>query len=473
MIAPSARVEERVQLRRVVETLDRDGRQLGPLEHRGAGLDLPDDLEFFAGRVVIDREQRDEVLPGAYVPTAQHLGHDTRAKMCTLASGGEYFVQRPIRGMDTQETSPTAPNSKVTGPTQQIRMDLRPPRASTGLPPATAVRSPAMHSGELPALTSVEVCAGAGGQALGLEQAGFDHVACVEIDPQACETLRLNRPDWNVVEGDLRQVVETEALAEHAGCDLLAGGVPCPPFSLAGNQLGADDERDLFPAILDLADQLAPRAVMIENVRGLLGVKFTDYRSHILERLAAFGYSRAEWELLQAADYGVPQLRPRAILVALRDDVEGEWFWPLPDPTAAPTVGERLVDLMGERGWPHADAWAERAGRIAPTLVGGSKKHGGPDLGPTRAKREWASMGCSGMGIANEAPGPDDPEDHTPRLTVRMTARLQGFPDNWQFSGRKTAQYRQIGNAFPPPVARAVGQQIAAALASERLLAAV
>jgi len=324
-----------------------------------------------------------------------------------------------------------------------------------------------------PALTSVEVCAGAGGQALGLEQAGFDHLACVEIDSQACATLRLNRPDWNVVEGDLRRAVESLALAEHAGCDLLAGGVPCPPFSLAGKQLGADDERDLFPAILDLADQLAPRAVMIENVRGLLGAKFTHYRSHILERLAALGYSRAEWELLQAADYGVPQLRPRAILVALRDDVEGDWCWPMPDPAAAPTVGERLVDLMAERGWPHADAWAQRAARIAPTLVGGSKKHGGPDLGPTRAKREWASMGCSGMGIANEAPGPDDPKDHSPRLTVRMTARLQGFPDHWEFSGRKTAQYRQIGNAFPPPVARAVGQQIAAALASERLLAAV
>ncbi|MBJ7330467.1 MAG: DNA cytosine methyltransferase [Solirubrobacteraceae bacterium] len=321
-------------------------------------------------------------------------------------------------------------------------------------------------------LTSVEVCAGAGGQALGLEQAGFDHLACVEIDARACETLRLNRPGWNVVEGDLRAVVESGSLREHEGCDLLAGGVPCPPFSLAGKQLGADDERDLFPAILDLADQLAPRAVMIENVRGLLGAKFTDYRRDVLERLTDLGYSRAEWELLQAADYGVPQLRPRAILVALRDDVDGEWFWPQPEPDSAQTVGEALVDLMAERGWPHADAWATRAARVAPTLVGGSKKHGGPDLGPTRAKREWASMGCSGMGVANEAPGPDDPADHAPRLTVRMTARLQGFPDEWKFAGPKTAQYRQIGNAFPPPVARAVGSQVASALSTAFTLAA-
>ncbi len=312
--------------------------------------------------------------------------------------------------------------------------------------------------------TSVEVCAGAGGQALGLEQAGFEHLACVEIDPQACETLRLNRSGWNVIEDDLRAVVERRELEEHADCDLLAGGVPCPPFSLAGKQLGGDDERDLFPAILDLAAQLTPRVVLIENVRGLLGKKFDGYRDEVLGRLADMGYGRAEWELLQAADYGVPQLRPRAILVALRDDLDAEWEWPEAQPGLAPTVGEALVDLMAENGWPHAAEWAQRAARVAPTLVGGSKKHGGPDLGPTRAKREWAGMGCSGMGVANEAPGPDDPADHLPKLTVRMTARLQGFPDWWEFAGRKTAQYRQVGNAFPPPVAAALGTQIAAVL---------
>lgn len=365
----------------------------------------------------------------------------------------------------------TASRRAIPTARQQMRLDLRYGDPPPELPPARAVGSGPMTT-RPPGLTSVEVCAGAGGQALGLEQAGFDHLACVEIDPQACETLRLNRPEWNVIQDDLRQVVDNRMLDQFAGCDLLAGGVPCPPFSLAGRQLGAEDERDLFPAVLDLAEQLRPRSVLIENVRGLLGDKFADYRCTILDRLGELGYQRAEWEILQAVDYGVSQLRPRAILVALRDDVPEQWVWPAPNPEPAATVGEALSDLMAEGSWPHVAEWVSRASRVAPTLVGGSKKHGGPDLGPTRAKREWAAMGCSGMGIADAPPGPHDPRDHTPRLTVRMTARLQGFPDDWQFAGRKTAQYRQIGNAFPPPVARAVGAQIAESLASDSLLAA-
>lgn len=329
-------------------------------------------------------------------------------------------------------------------------------------------------------LTSVEVCAGAGGQALGLEQAGFAHVACVENDPQACETLRFNRGDeWNVIEADLRALVAEGALNEHVGCDLLSGGVPCPPFSVASRQLGADDERDLFPTILSLAEQLRPRAILIENVRGLKGAKFDGYREGVVARLRGLGYRRVWWEILQASDYGVPQLRPRALLVALRDDVSGEFVWPQPDRKSAPTVGEALADLMGANDWPHVEQWMRRADRIAPTLVGGSKKHGGPDLGPTRAKREWDALGCSGMGVANDEdiPGRDTPAEYKPKLTVQMTARLQGFPDDWRFAGRKTAQYRQVGNAFPPPVARAVGEQICAVLkadvtASARLQAA-
>ncbi|MBO9534708.1 MAG: DNA (cytosine-5-)-methyltransferase, partial [Solirubrobacteraceae bacterium] len=188
------------------------------------------------------------------------------------------------------------------------------------------------------AFTSIEICAGAGGQALGLAQAGFDHLAAVENDPWAAETLRRNT-DWDVfgphpqrgrnasVHGAIGDVRAFSASPWRGEVDLFAGGVPCPPFSHAGLQLGADDERDLFPEALRLVAECQPRAVMLENVRGLLDPKFADYRKRILDGLSALGYA-GDWRLVQASDFGVPQLRPRAILVAFRDDGYSGFEWP-------------------------------------------------------------------------------------------------------------------------------------------------
>jgi DNA (cytosine-5)-methyltransferase 1 len=309
-------------------------------------------------------------------------------------------------------------------------------------------------------LTVVEICAGAGGQALGLEQAGFSHAAAVEIDADACETLRRNRgDDWKIIEGDVANV-DGHAFT---GVDLVAGGVPCPPFSIAGKQLGRDDERDLFPEALRLVAEIRPRAVLLENVRGLGTGKFDAYRAQVLGQLTEFGY-QACWQLINASEHGVPQLRPRFVLVAVARPWAAAFQWPRPLPDLPPTVGAALADLMGSAGWPGAADWVAGADRIAPTIVGGSKKHGGPDLGPTRARAAWRALGVDGLGIAASPPGPDFPHHQAPKLTVRMVARLQGFPDSWQFSGRKTAAYRQVGNAFPPPVARVLGVAIAAAL---------
>ena len=312
------------------------------------------------------------------------------------------------------------------------------------------------------ALTVVEICAGAGGQALGLEQAGFGHAAAVEIDPDACETLRRNRgADWKIIEGDVA------GLDGHgfADVDLVAGGVPCPPFSIAGRQLGDADERDLFPEALRLVAEIRPRAVLLENVRGLASARFASYRDQVLGRLAGLGF-RTWWQLVHASEHGVPQLRPRFVLVAIAEPWAAGFRWPEPQPGPPPTVGAALADLMAASGWPGAADWARRAGQIAPTIVGGSKKHGGPDLGPTRARAAWRQLGVDGLGIADSPPGPGFPVGQPPKLTVRMVARLQGFPDSWQFSGRKTAAYRQVGNAFPPPAARALGTAIATALAA-------
>ena len=216
---------------------------------------------------------------------------------------------------------------------------------------------------------------------------------------------------------------------------------------------------------MELCGIIRPRALLLENVRGLSTNRFSAYRQHVLDRLRDLGYVPG-WRLLQASDFGVPQLRPRTVLVALRQ-ADAPWFrWPSPSARPPATVGETLGDLMAARGWPGAAAWARRADRIAPTIVGGSKKHGGADLGPTRAKRAWAELGVDGIGVADQAPDADADPARSPRLTCEMVARLQGWQDDWgwQFSGRKTARYRQIGNAFPPPVAAAVGTAIRRAL---------
>lgn len=311
------------------------------------------------------------------------------------------------------------------------------------------------------ALSVLEICAGAGGQSSGLEKAGFGHSLAVEIDKDAAQTLRLNRPHWKVMEGDVREVNGRP----YRGIDLLAGGVPCPPFSIAGQQLGADDERDLFPEAIRLVREARPSAVMLENVKGLATNRFATYRASILSELDQLGYD-ADWQLLYSSEYGVPQLRPRFILVAMRRRNFRKFEWPRPVGTP-PTVGEVLYPLMVSQGWEGAERWAKKANSIAPTIVGGSRKHGGADLGPTRAKQAWLALGVDGKGIANEPPQAGDPLDVPPRLTNPMAALIQGYDPAWKFAGRKTSIYRQIGNAFPPPVAAAIGESIASALGAK------
>jgi DNA (cytosine-5)-methyltransferase 1 len=312
-----------------------------------------------------------------------------------------------------------------------------------------------MSSTEFAAL---EICSGAGGQAAGLEAAGFGLVAAIEIDKHACQTLRTNRPKWRVIESDIREIDGRQ----FRGIDLLAGGVPCPPFSIAGKQLGHRDERDLFPEALRLIEEAKPVAVLLENVPGLAMSRFSLYRRNLLERLEKLGYW-SEWQVLNAYGFGVPQLRPRFVLVALVRRFANNFVWPIQIPTRA-TVGQTVGDLMGARGWKGVRLWQRKACGIAPTIVGGSKKHGGPDLGPTRAKQQWRKLGVDGLGVADEPPSLAFPLYGRPRLTVRMVARLQGFSDEWAFTGSKTAAYRQVGNAFPPPVAQGVGEAIRDAL---------
>jgi len=253
--------------------------------------------------------------------------------------------------------------------------------------------------------------------------------------------------------------------SDFAGTEIISGGLPCPPFSVAGKQLGKNDERNLFPAMVRIVDRVRPKAVMIENVRGILDAVFDDYRTDVMRQLRKLGYQTG-WRLMNACDFGVPQLRPRVVFIAIQNQFSEAFSWPMAAPSPLKTVGEVLSDLMASNGWRGAKAWSEAANEIAPTIVGGSHKHGGPDLGPTRARRAWASLGVDGKGIADEPPARE--YVGTPRLTVRMVARLQGFPDDWQFSGSKTRAYRQVGNAFPPPFAGAVAERVRACLSARR-----
>ncbi|MHA7132726.1 DNA cytosine methyltransferase [Oerskovia turbata] len=339
-------------------------------------------------------------------------------------------------------------------------------------------------------LRVIEICAGAGGQSLGLHLAGFQHQLAIELDDNAAATLSHNLgrilkdsdEDWKVAIGDVAAIpapgedfdpeIHTWNPDDPAyeSVDLLAGGVPCPPFSIAGKQLGSSDERDLFAWAIELVGRMRPRAVLLENVRGLSMPRFAGYRQWVKDRLEEMGYWSA-WTLLEARDFGVPQLRPRFILVAMRPEDARHFSWPEKNPYEG-GVGDALYDLMKADGWEGADAWRNQANAsIAPTIVGGSKKHGGADLGPTRAKRAWAAMGVDAMGVADAPPTPSfRPLDGKPgpKLTTKMVARIQGWLPgseyDWDFLGRKTTVYRQIGNAFPPPVARAVGDSIRKAL---------
>jgi DNA (cytosine-5)-methyltransferase 1 len=244
-------------------------------------------------------------------------------------------------------------------------------------------------------LTCLEICAGAGGQSLGLEQAGFVHSAVVEIDLDACETLQLNRPEWNVVRKDIHHFRG----AEHHYVDLLAGGVPCPPFSIAGKQIGADDERDLFPQALHLIEECDPTSVMLENVPGLSTIRFARYRQQILDRLSGLGYE-TDWQVLNACEFGVPQLRPRFILVAMKPDAYRHFEWPpaiKTPPTAGPvlTPGPRKP-TASDRRWlaVHASMAVLISGRLAPGRPGSSWASTARDWQTRRPDRPTPSITC-------------------------------------------------------------------------------
>ena len=209
--------------------------------------------------------------------------------------------------------------------------------------------------------------------ALGLEKAGFQAVGLAEIDRHACATLRANRPSWRVLEADVRQLDPTS----FQGVDLFAGGVPCPPFSVAGKQLGAEDDRDLFPTALEIIERIRPKSVFLENVPGFASNRFMSYRRALATSLNALGYW-VDWAVLNASDYGVPQLRPRFILVALRERFAPFFEWPIPSPARQTSRGVPCRSDGGGR--------LVRRGRVGQTRER-NRTHIGRRLQATRRSR--------------------------------------------------------------------------------------
>lgn len=322
-------------------------------------------------------------------------------------------------------------------------------------------------------LTSVELCAGAGGLALGLEQAGFDPVLLLDNREIACQTLRINRPAWHVLHKDLLDFEPRLDLRVQRDIDVIAAGLPrVQSAATASRRRGSSPELELFEVAARLTVELRPRALLLENVPDLLKRdEYESSRTRVAKHLEDAGYE-TRWLLVDASDFGVPQHREYAVMVALRDGGVESFVSRLRPirPAAGLTVGAVLRASMAANGWSQVDEWVALADGIAPTIVGGSWDRGGGDLGPQGSVRAWAKFGVNGRALADGPPSADfvwNPAagpDHMLKLTVDQVAALQGFPSYWTFEGRKTARYRQVGNATPPPFAHAMGVALRSAL---------
>ncbi len=306
----------------------------------------------------------------------------------------------------------------------------------------------------------VELCAGAGGLAVGLELAGFEHVALIEMNKNAVATLRANRPEWNVVQTDVRKVDFSQYRDRRI--DLVAGGLPCTPFSTVGQKKGRRDEKDLMMEGVRAVREMAPKAFLFENVEGLLHSRHAGYVALLLRELSKAGYS-TEIHRINAKDYGVAQNRSRVMLVGLRKELAGSFRMPRKFPEFNTNVGAALADLMGENGWADAAAWLRSMNDrdyLADTIRGyqGSPRNG-EAIRADRKRLRYAPP-------AKAAPTEDEGsrEGFVPGLTNRMRARLQGFPDTWKFVGGHGPVADQIGNAVVPSVAQAMGLAMLSAL---------
>ena len=334
------------------------------------------------------------------------------------------------------------------------------------------------HVAPLRDFTSVELFAGAGGLALGMHLAGFRHVLLNEVDPMACRTLRRNHPEWNVLEGDIHQVDFTPLRGK---VDFLSGGFPCQAFSYAGKKGGLNDTRGtLFFEMARAVKEIQPKVFMGENVKGLLSHDDGKTLNVIRNAIAELGYTLVEPRVLKAIMYQVPQKRERLILVAIRNDIakQVEFKWPDPyrrimtlrdafykgelfesdvpksEGQEYPAKKARVMAMIPEGG-----DWRDLPVEEQKEYMGGSFYLGGGKTGMARRlsmDEPSLTLTCAPAQKQTERCHPLE----TRPLTVREYARIQTFPDTWEFEGNIADQYKQIGNAVPVNLAYAIGRSL-------------
>ncbi|MFV0518384.1 MAG: DNA (cytosine-5-)-methyltransferase [Aminipila sp.] len=321
---------------------------------------------------------------------------------------------------------------------------------------------------------SVELFAGAGGLALGLELAGFQAQGLVEIDKHAAQTLRENRPNWNVIEEDIVKVSENgikNYLPKNCNIDFVSGGYPCQAFSYAGHKLGLEDVRGtMFFYFAKIIKDLNPKAFLAENVKGLTTHDNGKTLKTMIDIYENMGY-KVTWNILKANDYGVAQKRERVVIIGVRNDINIQYRLPK-EYEYKPVLRDALKDVpesIGERYpekkrkvlelVPAGGYWRDLPEEIAKEYMGKSYFSGGGRTGMAR-RISWdepsLTLTCSPAQKQTERCHPDE----TRPFSVREYARIQSFPDQWQFAGSMGQQYKQIGNAVPVEFAKAVGLSI-------------
>lgn len=330
--------------------------------------------------------------------------------------------------------------------------------------------------------TSIELFSGAGGMALGLENAGFDVKALVEFDRHACATLRHNKPEWNVIHEDVAEVSQNKMasyvdLAEEI--DLLAGGYPCQAFSFAGKRGGLSDARGtLFYHYAKILKEVMPKIFIAENVRGLVSHDKGSTLSTMLSVFEDCGYI-VSWKILKATNYGVAQKRERIFIVGVRKDIYDKIGLPFRFPKEygyTPTLKDALKDVPPSPGAkypeskrkvlemvPPGGCWRDLPDEVAMEYMGKSYYLGGGKTGMAR-RISWdepsLTLTCSPAQKQTERCHPDE----TRPFTIREYARIQSFPDDWAFDCSMSNAYKQIGNAVPVNMAKAVGLSVVAYL---------